>query len=164
MTAQPLDLLPLEPSPEPSTSASVARVVASLGEQRAVVEVDGGDLLPARCLVTVSDLAVEQAAASGRKVSIVFDGGDRRQPIIVGFADGAVGDAGAREPSVLAPGVKADVDGKRVHIEAAEEVVLRCGKASITLLRSGRILIRGAQIETHASGTNRIKGAQVRIN
>jgi len=56
------------------------------------------------------------------------------------------------------------VDGKRVQIEGTEEVVLRCGKASITLHSNGRLVIRGAYIESRASGTNRIKGGAVLIN
>ena len=55
-------------------------------------------------------------------------------------------------------------DGKRMHIEAAEEIELRCGKASITLRSNGRLVIRGAYVEIHASGTNRIKGGSVLIN
>ena len=58
----------------------------------------------------------------------------------------------------------ATVDGERVVVEGQEEVSLRCGAASITLRRDGRVVVRGAYVETHASGTNRIKGGSVRIN
>ena len=56
------------------------------------------------------------------------------------------------------------VDGKRVKIVGADEIVLECGKASITLRRNGKVVIRGAYVETCSEGTNRIKGAAVRIN
>jgi hypothetical protein len=56
------------------------------------------------------------------------------------------------------------VDGKRVVIEAADEIVLRCGKASITLRRNGRVVIRGVYVETRAEGVNRVKGGSVQIN
>ena len=62
------------------------------------------------------------------------------------------------------PAIEALVDGKRVVIDAEDEVVLRCGKASITLRRNGRIVIRGTYVETRAEGTNRIKGGSVQIN
>ena len=62
------------------------------------------------------------------------------------------------------PVIEADVDGKRVRIVAQDEIVLECGQASITLRRNGRVIIRGTYVETHSEGTNRIKGAQVRIN
>ena len=53
---------------------------------------------------------------------------------------------------------------KRVDLEAAEEITLRCGDASIKLCRDGSIEIYGADVESHAEGIQRIKGAQVRIN
>ena len=56
------------------------------------------------------------------------------------------------------------VDGKRVRIVGTDEIVLECGSASITLRRNGKVVIRGAYVETRSEGTNRIKGAAVRIN
>lgn len=49
-------------------------------------------------------------------------------------------------------------------IDAADELVLRCGQASITLRRNGRVLINGTHVETQAEGVNRIKGGSVQIN
>lgn len=60
--------------------------------------------------------------------------------------------------------LEAVVDGKRVVIDAQDEVVIRCGKASITLRRNGRVVIRGTYVETRAEGVNRIKGGSVQIN
>ena len=60
--------------------------------------------------------------------------------------------------------LEAQVDGIRVRIHARYEVVLECGKASITLRRNGRVIIRGTYVETRSQGTNRIRGGQVRIN
>lgn len=62
------------------------------------------------------------------------------------------------------PPIEALVDGKRVVIDAADEIVLRCGKASITLRRNGRVVIRGTYVETRAEGVNRVKGGSVQIN
>jgi hypothetical protein len=60
--------------------------------------------------------------------------------------------------------LSATVDGKQVVLEAKDEIVLRCGQASITLRRNGRIVIRGTYVETRSSGVNRIKGGSVQIN
>jgi uncharacterized protein (DUF2345 family) len=60
--------------------------------------------------------------------------------------------------------VEARVDGKRVVIEGKDEIVLSCGKASITLRRNGKVIIRGVQLESSAAGVNRIKGGSVQIN
>jgi hypothetical protein len=56
------------------------------------------------------------------------------------------------------------VDGRRVEIEAADEIVLRCGQASIVLRRNGRVVIRGTYVETRSRGVNRVKGGSVEIN
>jgi hypothetical protein len=56
------------------------------------------------------------------------------------------------------------VDNTRIEIEGQDEVVLRCGKASITLRRNGRVIIRGTYVESRSTGTNRIKGGSVLIN
>jgi len=53
------------------------------------------------------------------------------------------------------------VDGERVVFDAKKEIVLRCGKASITLTRAGKVLIRGAYLLNRSSGVNRIKGGSV---
>ena len=54
--------------------------------------------------------------------------------------------------------------GKRVVIEGKDEVILKCGAASLTLRANGKVVIRGAYLEPHATGTNRIKGGSVQIN
>ena len=56
------------------------------------------------------------------------------------------------------------IDGKRVTFDAREEIVLRCGKASITLTRAGKVLIRGTYLLNRSSGVNRIKGGSVQLN
>lgn len=71
--------------------------------------------------------------------------------------------APAEQPEPM-PVIEADVDGRRVRVTAQDEIVLECGKASITLRRNGRIIVRGTYVETRSEGTNRIKGGQVQIN
>lgn len=64
---------------------------------------------------------------------------------------------GAREPDT-------ERGRRQLVMEAQDEVVLRCGEASITLRRNGRLVIRGAYVESRSRGTNRIKGGVVLIN
>ncbi|MDZ7924903.1 MAG: DUF6484 domain-containing protein [Marinagarivorans sp.] len=56
------------------------------------------------------------------------------------------------------------IDGKSVVLEGQDEVVLRCGEASITLNKNGKISIRGKYILNRASDVNRILGASVQVN
>ena len=56
------------------------------------------------------------------------------------------------------------VDGKQICIEGSEEVTFKCGKASITLTSSGKILIRGTYLLNRSTGVNRIMGGSVQVN
>jgi len=60
--------------------------------------------------------------------------------------------------------IEADAEGKRVRLVAKDEIVIECGKASITLRRNGRVVVRGTHVETNSQGMNRIKGGQVSVN
>jgi len=126
--------------------------------------------LPARTTVALTRDAALEAVAHRQEALLAFEDGDPSLPIVIGLVQpplptliDLVLDAAA--PSeVPAEAPTASVDGKRVLLEAEDEIVLRCGEASITLRRNGKIVLRGAYVESHASGTNRIKGGSVRIN
>jgi hypothetical protein len=60
--------------------------------------------------------------------------------------------------------VEVDVDDKRMLITAKEQLVLRCGKASITLTKAGKVMIEGNYVLSRSSGVNRIKGGSVQLN
>ena len=98
-----------------------------------------------------STLAIDGAQV-GREVALLFEGGDPRRPVVMGVM----------EPRASAP-VQAEVDGRLV-LSADREVVLRCGDASITLTRAGKVLIRGEYVLSRASGVHRIRGGSVQIN
>lgn len=90
----------------------------------------------------------------GREVALMFEEGDPRRPVVMG-----------KMVSPLATGqTEAAADGRRVEINAEEEIVLRCGESSITLTRAGKIIIRGAYVLSRSSGVNRIQGGSVEIN
>jgi hypothetical protein len=68
-------------------------------------------------------------------------------------------------PEPEAPGaVTSDSVPERLVITAEREIVLQVGKASITLTRSGKIILRGTYLSSRSSGVNRIKGGSVQIN
>ena len=60
--------------------------------------------------------------------------------------------------------VEVDTDGERLVVSAKEEIVLRCGAASITLTKAGKVLIRGTYVLSRSSGVNRVKGGSVQLN
>jgi hypothetical protein len=94
----------------------------------------------------------------GREVALLFEQGDPARPLIIGRIQRP------EEMKRPAQPVAAEVDGERIEFNAKREIVLRCGKASITLTRAGKILIRGAYVLSRSSGANRIKGGSVQIN
>jgi hypothetical protein len=131
--------------------------------------------VPARSLVALDDAAIERGLLSRQPVVLLFEGDEPRLPIIVGLLPAEPGAAllgsllqpptAAATPTVApARRLEARLDGKRVVLEGEHEVVLRCGEASVTLRRDGKIILRGAYIETTAKGLNRIRGGSVKIN
>src|SRR5215468_7549419 len=96
----------------------------------------------------------------GHDVAIMFENGDPMRPIVMGCVRN---DRTWRIPEQ--PGqVEVDADGERLVVTAKEQIVLRCGEASITLTKAGKVLIQGAYVSTRSSGVNRIKGGSVQIN
>jgi hypothetical protein len=92
----------------------------------------------------------------GREVLLTFEDGDPEKPIVIGVME--TFEARKTEP------VKLKVDEEKLIFAAEQEIVLRCGQASITLTRSGKVLIKGSYVLSRSSGTNRIKGGSVQIN
>ena len=56
------------------------------------------------------------------------------------------------------------VEGNKVTFEAQDEMVFKCGESSITLTKSGKVLIRGKYLLNRSSGVNRIMGGSVQVN
>jgi hypothetical protein len=120
----------------------------------------------ARLAVPLDASAAAAAASERRAALLTFEHERSDSPIIVGFMHAAPTPArAAPEPATApAPRFDASVDGRRAVVEAEDELVLRCGQASITLRRNGRLSIRGVFVETRARQVNRIKGGSVQIN
>jgi Domain of unknown function (DUF6484) len=96
----------------------------------------------------------------GKKVLLQFERGDPNRPIILGLLR-----EGEGWPLPDPPGqVQVEADGARLIVSAKEQLVLKCGKASITLTKAGKVLIQGAYVSNRSSGVMRIKGGSVQLN
>lgn len=104
------------------------------------------------CAVCRSDI--------GREAVVVFNNDDLSQPIVLGLLQSNP----AEKPPEKAQPLDVIVEGKHVVLTAEDEIVLRCGKASITLTRAGKVLITGEYLLSRSNGVNRIKGGSVQIN
>ena len=124
--------------------------------------------LPCRSTVALTTDQLQQAVAQRQGAVLLFDKSDPTLPLVVGLLQPENGtpnidlilqsDPGAGQP------MEARVDGRRVVVEGSEEIVLRCGEASITMRRDGKIVIKGTHLLSRSRWTNRIKGGSVQIN
>jgi len=134
-------------------SVLVGRITTMLESGEPLVDFPGnttGSLVSARSLVPI------RSADAGRKVALTFEDGDPSLPIIMGLLQ-------TMEPEAGRP-LEVKLDEESLTLSAKKEIVLHCGKASITLTSAGKVLIRGAYLLSRSSGVNRIKGGSVQIN
>jgi hypothetical protein len=94
----------------------------------------------------------------GKPVLLAFENENPERPIVVGLIIDPDSEATDKTPVFM------EVDGERLLLTAEREIVLRCGDASLTLTRAGKVIIKGAYVLSRSSGYNKIKGAAVDIN
>ncbi|PYN84239.1 MAG: hypothetical protein DMD87_28415 [Candidatus Rokuibacteriota bacterium] len=92
----------------------------------------------------------------GREVALLFEETDPGKPILIG----PIVQPQPRQSKRLL----VNREGECLELTADKEIVLRCGNASITLTRAGKVLIRGAYVSSQSSGINKIQGGAVHIN
>jgi hypothetical protein len=101
-----------------------------------------------------------QGTHIGRQVVLLFEDADPEKPIIIGI----LRDSGTAALKPRLGTIDIDCDGERMIVEAKEQLVLRCGKARLTLTSAGKVVIEGTYISSRSSGVNRLKGGSVQIN
>ena len=154
----------------------VIGTIVSLDEiGRPVVDFDGnGESEP---LIAISTIEIHRSHV-GRQAALLFANGQVRSPVIMGLIHNPLASIldnhmhSSPEQAVVAevevPLANSlddvTIDGKKVTIEGKEEIVLKCGEASITLTKAGKIIIRGKYLLSRSSGVNRIFGGSVQIN
>lgn len=115
----------------------------------------------------------------GRQAVLMLAGGHIQAPVLLGFVYSPL-DSALEQALGATPGndeeseldakrpiqepVEAEVDGDRTVIDGNRQVVLRCGEASITLTRAGKIILRGKHLVSRSSGVNRIMGGSIQMN
>lgn len=145
----------LNTNPLPEAVIGVLVAIADNGDTPLITYAGqpGTSALPAR---SVMDL---HGAHIGRNVLLSFENGNGALPIVTGVLR-----QGGSQVMQSAGQVQVDADGERMIVSAKEQLVLQCGKASITLTSAGKILINGDYVSTQSTGVNRVKGASVQIN
>jgi hypothetical protein len=153
----------LAPARRPAVRAAGPSVCIGLlvgwDDKGPLVDFDGNPNGPVNARVAGLGAQVRLTVQAGapQEIVLLVDPRPRRPPVLLGLLQ-PLGVAAATT------NVEARVDGRRVEIDGRDEIVLRCGEASINLRRNGRVSIRGIEVETRAAGVNRIKGGSVAIN
>lgn len=142
-----------------AAAVAIGRLASITDAGVPLVEVlDDGSFGPVAARTTIA-LAPDQI---GSEVVLCFAAGDFRQPIIVGVL--LVPSPAAPREDSRRQSAQVELNGQRLELTAEDELVLRCGKSSITLTKAGKVLIRGEYLLSRSSGVNRIKGGSVQIN
>jgi hypothetical protein len=167
MTMSEQKVVPLERSaPAPSVpDGATLGWIARVDDEGIWVETpDGVEPMLAMSVVALSRAELDAAVADRRDAVLLFLVGTG-QPVLLGLCQPTPPVEGtlAEAPDEITAAIDGQ-DPRKVRLEGQDEVVLRCGKASITMRRNGRIVIRGVQVESRATGRNRIKGGAVLIN
>ncbi len=105
----------------------------------------------------------------GKEVAISFAQNNGGMAIVMGIIRRALDDVLAPRPVETNDGninEQAEViaDGKKLELSATEEITLRCGKASITLNKNGKILVKGEHMLNRTSGSYKIKSGSIQLN
>jgi hypothetical protein len=153
--------------PSFSGGVTVGKIVQFTETGQFLVQYSGDSQspIPAR-LTSSAKEKLQHALCVGREVLLMFVDDDPERPVIIDTmcpVSGAIdGESGTDFDERLSEEVT--IDRQRIVFEADEELVLRCGNASITLSKTGKVYIKGNYLVSRSSGTNTIKGSSVRIN
>lgn len=146
----------------------VGQLVAFSSNGRALVEFNGA---PDGACEARSILPDHQAVAGKAlpiPVLLVFEANNLSKPVIIGVINDSPfsPEPVAEKLDSSATGKSRDVyvDGKKLVITGQEEILLKCGKSSILLRRDGKIVIKGENLISRSSLSNKIKGSSVSIN
>ncbi len=137
-------------------SVGVGELLALMDNGRTAIVTINQDGDAARSRTTI-DLHADHI---GQQVVLLFEDGDRDRPIVVGV----VRAERSMVPSELTGHVDVAADGERMVVSARRELVLQCGKASITLQQDGTVRIVGERILSRATGPNRVQGGSIQLN
>jgi len=114
--------------------------------------------LPARSILRLDQKDI------GREITVMFENGDCQKPIVTGLIQKPEVVKGPDNGHPDEKPIHVEIDGERLQLTAKKEIVLRCGKGSITITKAGKVLIRGTYLLNRSSGVNKIRGGSVQLN
>jgi len=124
----------------------VGQIVHITKEGRALVDYAGNPVGPMEARSVIDGASDhDNHTQENIPVLLVFENGDPMLPIIVGIVRETFYHPISLEKTALSvkPPREAILDGRKVALDAKEEIVLRCGKSSVTLRKDGKIVVKG---------------------
>ena len=134
----------------------VGKIVGIAENGRAIVDYPGNQSGPIEANTAADTSNVPQDKVNGLPVILVVDREGENLPVIIGVVRDTFFTATQPEES--------QEPDKTLSLEAKDEIVMRCGKSSLTMRNDGKIVVSGTQLTSRATCTNRIKGGSVAIN
>ncbi|NBN46023.1 hypothetical protein GWJ05_09500 [Proteus sp. G2626] len=113
--------------------------------------------IPALSLAPVSNSDI------GKICAIQFINGNIKNPLIIGLIQQKITTKNTKEKEINLNKMNKESNGK-LYLKADKEIIIQCGKSSLTMTSDGFIQIRALYIDNYATSTNRIKGGSVQIN
>lgn len=144
----------------PLGQSLIGRLMVSPINGKIMVTCPGFEPRPARFLSNVNRHELLQGSSQDREVLVVFAHGNPDEPVIVGMIENELEELVCMKDGPL----ETLIDGERVVLRANEEIVLTCGKGSITINKSGKIVVKGTDIVSRASQMNKMFGSGIEFN
>jgi len=123
-------------------------IVSTTADGQVSVDYPQNSLGPLSARTLMEDLYL------GAKVLLAFDGGDPTRPIILGILHDQARTAGRT----------IRLKASRIVLEAEDELLLQCGEASFEARRNGRVDLKGRDVVSRATRTNKVRGSTVLVN
>jgi hypothetical protein len=150
--------------PGPAGGQIVTGHLQGIDEEGRILFVpEQGDGLPVPVAIGValSDGVLVPAARNQQRALVVRTSENPPRLVLIGLMRERISAAASQ----AAPGeLEVKVDGEKLRLTAEQEIELKCGKASLILRQSGRVILKGTYIVTSASGPVKIKGATIALN
>lgn len=128
----------------------IGRYVSTDSDGRVWLRLPGAETSAVSAASCLCDAA---AIAPDSRVAVMFVEGRPDLPVVLGPVLAEVGRPTAE-----------DAIPETIELAASKQVTLRCGRAVLRLMGDGSAVIRGEQVISRATRTNRIRGGNVQIN
>ena len=148
---------------EPLWESRLGHIVGTDGKGRPVVDFDCNPVgrRVARKAVRLDAEGIQAAVNARHAVELRFEEGDPRLPIITALLPGAPSDV---HSNALRAALEKATESRARVIQGEDGLALRCGEASVTLLRNGKVSVRGTCVEASSEGTLRLKSMSLQVH